>query len=344
MEKAVKSFLESRGFRNSQDYNFSTSELISVMTNAGASAAHPLLQDAQWEHWKDAAKNPGEEGNSRRVVLRGGPQKAAGDESAKPATTKVGMKRMEPPTVESIVSEYMHRMEDRQKASDLKSMQLHIEEASRIGGLTATDMTRLTTAAKGAVEATMVLWRNNMDNWVRGQLMDATPQNARPRLENMGSVYFGNQSSGPQDTSIWKKTVEDVLPEEKRKAWKQEQDARREYRDKAVTSAVIVQFQKRCPITQHQQEQIESMVREVVKDYGPDIQSWLSEPWFLSSYYCLIPLAGVPEKKLAEVLKPEQMKRVKETALPQAEQYWEGIKQQHDQRVRMGNQNIIYND
>ncbi len=62
MEKAVKSFLESRGFRNSQDYNFSTSELISVMTNAGASAAHPLLQDAQWEHWKDAVKNPGEEG------------------------------------------------------------------------------------------------------------------------------------------------------------------------------------------------------------------------------------------------------------------------------------------
>jgi len=343
MEKPMKSFLESRGFRSNQEYNFSVTELISVMTGAGGTVAKPVLQPAQWDHWKDVSKNLGEDGNSRRMMFRGGLQKVA-VEPAKPAPAKIGVKRVEPPSVETIVSEYLHKMEERQKTSDLKAMQLHVEEASRIGGLSPEAMAKLTTAAKGAVEMTMVTWRSNMDNWVRSQLMDATPANARPRLENMGSVYFGNQSAGPQDTPVWKSTVEDVLPEDKRKAWKQEQQARQDYRDKAVTSAVILQFQKRCPVTQKQQEQIESLVKVVVKDYGPDIQNWLSEPWFLSSYYCLIPLAGVPEKKLAEVLKPEQMKRVKENALPQAEQYWEGIKQQHDQRLRSGNRNIIFSD
>jgi hypothetical protein len=246
--------------------------------------------------------------------------------------------------VESIISEHLHKMEERQTAHDLRLMQLRIEEATRIGALSSDAVSRLTTAAKGAVESTLALWRSNMDNWVRGQLMDATPQNARPRLENMGTVYFGNQSAGPQESPIWKKSVEELLPEDKRNAWKKEQDERRAYYDKAVTSAVMIQLQRRCPVTRHQSETLETLIRDVVKDYGPDIQSWLSEPWYLSSYYCLIPLAGVPEKKLTEVLKPDQMKRLKETALPQAEQYWEGIKQQHDQRLRMGAQSVIYSD
>jgi hypothetical protein len=48
----------------------------------------------------------------------------------------------------------------------------------------------------------------------------------------------------------------------------------------------------------------------------------------------MVPVAGVAEKDLAAVLTPEQMKNFKDRDLPDAMQYWEGIENNHKNRVK----------
>ena len=62
----------------------------------------------------------------------------------------------------------------------------------------------------------------------------------------------------------------------------------------------------------------------------------MSNQWFLQYYYALVPLGGVTEKQLQEILTPEQWKLCKERDLPDAMQYWEGIKNNHEQRMKQG--------
>ena len=49
-----------------------------------------------------------------------------------------------------------------------------------------------------------------------------------------------------------------------------------------------------------------------------------------------VPLAGVAEKDMQAILTPEQWRLCKERDLPDALQYWDGIKINHEQRVKQG--------
>ena len=75
-------------------------------------------------------------------------------------------------------------------------------------------------------------------------------------------------------------------------------------------------------------------MHKVLSEYLPDIERYMSQQWFLQYYYAMVPVAGVPEQDMKAILTPEQWKLCKERDLPDAEQYWEGIRNNHEQRMK----------
>jgi hypothetical protein len=71
-------------------------------------------------------------------------------------------------------------------------------------------------------------------------------------------------------------------------------------------------------------------------EYQPDIERYMSGAWFLQYYYALVPVAGVPEKDIQAILPAAQWKLCKERDLPDAMQYWEGIENNHKNRLKQG--------
>ena len=329
-EAAVKKMFGDQGIREEQEYDVDSTEMIHALAKAKEQDVKPLLDEAQWKRWKDMANYDGSD--QRRFMPMNGPKPPA----PKPPPAKKDGKRVEPPSAESVISEHLFHQSDTLRSRYIAAMQLRVEEAARLGALPPAGVARLATAAKGAVENMLSPWKSSMDSYVRSQLQDATPQNVRPKLEGMGTISMSGYGEGAQDSPLWKTAIDEVMPAEKKKLWKQEQDARNDYQNTAMTGVVLYHLQRQCPITREQWKNLEPLIKRIVNDYTPDLNGWFSSPWYLYSYYVFVPLAGVPEKDLEKVLGPTRMKQVKNTVLPRGQEYWDSIKEQHDQRVRNG--------
>ena len=96
------------------------------------------------------------------------------------------------------------------------------------------------------------------------------------------------------------------------------------------------ELDRRRRLTAVQCVRIEAVIQKVLAEYLPDIERYMSQQWFLQYYYALVPMGGVPDKEMQAILTPEQWKLCKDRDLPDAMQYWEGIKQNHEQRVKQG--------
>jgi hypothetical protein len=84
-------------------------------------------------------------------------------------------------------------------------------------------------------------------------------------------------------------------------------------------------------------------VQKVLAEYQPDLERYMSTNWFLQYYYAMVPVAGVPEKEMQGILTPQQWKLYKDRDLPDAVQYWEGIENNHKNRLKQGgNENQIF--
>lgn len=326
--KRISEMLKEQGIRLEQEFNIDTSQMIHVLANAKSEEVRPFLDEKQWIRWQDGRNAKSSYQSFETPQGQGSKKKPASASSAKP-----GGKRPEPPNADVIISEHLRNRCNSLAASEVQIMESQVEEAIRVGSLSPEAGRHLMTAAKGSVELMMKPWRTSMDSWVRNQLRDATAQNVRPRLEGMGMISF-RQTTDPKDLSLWKKTLEEVMPADRLKVWQKEQDARAAYYADTVTDLVLFQTQRRCPLNDEQTKKLKPLLKKVIDEYGPDIQNWISSPWYLSSYYCTIPLAGIPQKELEKILGAERLKQAEGTVLSMGAQYWEGIKSQHDIRMR----------
>jgi hypothetical protein len=329
-EAVIKKMFGDQGIREEQEYDLDSTEMIRSLAKAREQDVKPLMDDGQWKRWKDLANYDGSD--QRRYI----PTNGTKTPPPKPPPAKKDGKRLEPPTAESIISEHLSQQSHTLWTKQVAAMQLRVEEAARVGALPPEGVARLATAAKGAVENLLAPWKSSMDGYVRSQLRDATPQNVRPKLDGMGTISMSGYGSGAEDSPLWKEALNEVMPPDKRKLWQQEQDARTDYQNAAMTGVVLYHLQRQCPITVDQRKSLEPLIKRVVNDYTPDLNGWFSSPWYLYSYYVFVPMAGVPEKELEKVLGPSRMKQVKNTVLPRGQEYWDNIKEQHDQRVRNG--------
>lgn len=278
----------------------------------------PLLDEAQWKRWQ------------KEVKTNNDPSQRRAPEPAK--ANAATAKKPELASVESVISDHLYKLQERERTTRYAFMRVKVEEASRIGALSPQASARLETAAQGAVEMSLTEWLNSMAGWLRNSLSTATPQSIRAQLEGMGTISYGSGSE-PKENSLWKETVDEVLPAEARALWNKEQDARDTYRFRAIARTVLAEVNRRSPIRDEQASKLEPIIAKIAKEYTPDLNEWYSPPWYAYGYIICAPLAGVPEKDMKEIFSADELKRLKEAVLDQAEQNWTNVKEMHESRL-----------
>ena len=152
---------------------------------------------------------------------------------------------------------------------------------------------------------------------------------------------FG-QVKGLHSTEIegFDKTVERELTAPQRAAWQRELDARTAYRDAAIVSLVLGEFDRRYLLTAPQWDRLLALLGKVMQGYGPDMQrlfaySAASAPWYLQGFTMFLPLQGIPEDDLEKALGKERWERwTSSSEHANGSQYWRNVMTFHEQRKK----------
>ena len=290
-----------------------------------------ILDETQWKRWKEACLGRNNRATFRRVVISN-TKTAAG---AKPAA-----RAAEPEELEHAVSDYLHEKSGSERKRLLGLNLLKAEDAARVVGLGAEAMARLATAARGATEETLAVWKQNTEQSTRSQLREATPDSVKLRLASMDTYSYERTSSSLSAApAVWEETVKAELTEPQRAAWQKEIEARTDYRDKTIAATVMSEFDRRVPLTPEQWSSLEPKVEAAVRDYSPDIGRMFSYSypyaWYLQSYTMFIPIAAVPEKEMKELLTRKQWDAWTSTGeFSNVSNYWENVQSYHTQRMK----------
>ncbi len=300
--------------RRQQYWSYNANQLFQNAGKVKEDTARAILDNVQWKHWKEliAATN----GSSRNILpdMNGTFPEAADMEAA--------------------ISQHLYKMFVAERSRTLAAMMPQVEEAARLLSLPEPTVTKLTTAAKGAVETSLEYWRQFTENFVRQSVQTATPKNILQTLAGTARANFSRTETKPQNTELWKTTLQTTLNEAQLKKLQHVADERQDYRLKSMAAMCVSELDRRRKLSADQCARVETAVQQVLAEYLPDIERYMSTQWFLQYYYALVPLAGVADKEMQAILTPEQWKLCKERDLPDAVQYWEGIKTNHDQRLK----------
>ena len=239
----------------------------------------------------------------------------------------------EKPDIEWEISRHLHQLGVNERKRLLEVMLAKVDDAKRVLSLPDDKVKRLTTAAKGAVEASMEEWRTQVESWVRNSVERATSATVKATLANLARSTYNTQSKGPQTQDRWRETITTLLSESEQTAWKKVLDARKDYRTAAMATMSVNELDRRRRLTPEQVTQVHQLISTVIDDYLPDIERYMNHSWHLQYYYALLPLAGVKEADLKSALTERQWKLVQERDLSDALQYWEGIESYHKQRL-----------
>lgn len=303
------------GQRSQQYWSYNPVQLFQQAGKVEEKRVREILDDKQHVRWLELVRPAG--GSSRNVIPKASTSGEVGD-------------------LEVAIAAHLYKLFVTERKRVLENMMPLVEDAQRVLSLPPDVVARLTTAAKGAVEESLGLWRQNTERYVRQTVQSATPKNILQALAATERVSFGRMEGAAQNSALWQTALSTSLDAEQRQRLKQVTDARLKYRLGAMAAMSVSELDRRRRLSTDQSAKLEEAIRNVVAEHLPEIERHMSFQWFLQYYYALVPLGGVPEKELQSILTPEQWKLVKERDLPDAMQYWEGIKTSHDQRVKQG--------
>lgn len=303
--------------RREEYWGLTTAQLMQAAARVKKEALEPLLDEVQEKHWHELI-------NTQDVSRQA--QRKAG---ALP----------EVPDVEVAISEHLYKMYVAERKKKLATTLSQIEEAQRLLGLSQSEVKRLMTAAKGAVESSMSYWRQNMERYVRQMTQNANGKNVLQMLSSTGRVSFSRgEADSPQETDVWKMALKTELDAAQRAELVKVAKVRRNYRLNAMAAMTVSELDRRRRLTTTQCGKVEDAVAKVLEDYETDLGRYMSgNLWCLQYYYAIVPVAGVPEKEMQAILSPAKWKEFKERDLPDAMQYWESIENNHKNRLRKNN-------
>ncbi|TLD71170.1 hypothetical protein FEM03_09700 [Phragmitibacter flavus] len=308
-QKLVSKQLEQFNFDYTTPTHFHQTYFLNMTETEDGKELATVLTPRQWEHWK-----------SLRERQRQQPPKPSED-----------LAGLDP---EIIIARHLHHLDQRERAQRLSQMQMHTDEATRIATLSEKAAAHLNTAAKGAVESTMDFWRKSMANYMRQQTRQTTPEALQQRLNGLGSMRFSNNEPQAEDHPIWKTAVVQILPEDRRQTWKDEQSARARYLNEAIATNVLAQLNQQSPISTDHAETLKPHIIEVLTDHSHEFLGWFSDGWYYSPHQVLTPICGVPEDVLKTTFTEKRLTTLRETVLAQGQSYWDSIKQQREQRLK----------
>ena len=304
--------------RRQQYWSYNVTQLFQNAGKVKEEMARAILDDVQLKRWKELIVPSNH--TSRNVM------------------PDMNGNFPEAPDMEAAISQHLYKMFVAERSRTMAAMMPQVEEASRLLSLPEPAVARLTTAAKGAVETSLESWRQFTENFVRQSVQTATPKNLLQTLAGTARANYSRNDTKPQNTELWKTALQTTLNEDQLKKLKHVADERQDYRLKAMAAMCTSELDRRRKLSSDQSARLETAVQQVLAEYLPDIERYMSGQWFLQYYYALVPLAGVAEKEMQAILTPEQWKLCKERDLPDAMQYWEGIKNNHEQRKKQGGQ------
>jgi hypothetical protein len=294
--KNVPELLADNSANNFGYYGYST-EMFYAMAGATDADLKSILDEIQMKHWRKLTE-PDDTGT--------------GKVKSKPEANAA------PEDVDRAISSFLFEKEKTERKRLIEASDLKMEDAVRVADLSADARAQLELAVRGAAEERLVGWRWFIEQQIRAQVQEATPQNIKQRLDGIQDfifqqrIFFGGRGgAGSQaDQDIWEKTVDIELDAKQKEAWKKETDARAAFRDSAIAEFIISEFDRRYQLTPDQSARLEPVISKIVQDCSPDISRIFSSaantPWFLEGPYALLPFAGVPEADLKAILTKDQ--------------------------------------
>lgn len=239
-----------------------------------------------------------------------------------PASTRTGGNDAQTDTISS----YLHARAVRERAELLRHMLFRVEDARRALRLSPEKAARLTTAAKGAVEAAMASWREKMESLA---LSEAGAAGA----ELAGVLVAARNAAGalklhsPAREPVWREAVGEVLSQQEQDQWQKEMVERGAYRVAALVEVTTAELARRYRLTEAQCEKMRKMLPPVIAKTVKDIEDQVTaaEPWcwHLQCSGCLMPLAGLPKAELRAVLTRRQWNHLEEQDMATAKEVWD---------------------
>lgn len=327
---------------------------------AGEPLLNPNSDPEHWKVWKGAegARRLNEilDDRQERMVAKGVARFEKGNsgmgssqEVAAEVLRHPALGAEEPEAVEEVVSKYLAEDSQEHAMKGFDSIMRDVDAVVRVLGLDEGVRAELELGAKGTVQAAAEAHRVNQGRWIRAQTQGATTATIRNRLKNLGgyTFQFGNEGNTP---------VEDVLneaiDEKQKEVVLAYQDAVRKRRDEAIAEVALGRLQKALGLSTEQREKLGKALVRVMGRYGPDIEmsfrGWGERmPWFLQSYYLMMPGAGVEERELKGLLNERQREIWDEQVTERGGHYWGQILEYHEQRVkskgeRQANRRILF--
>ncbi len=302
--------------RRQQYWSYSPQQLYQNAGKAKPESVREILDEVQWKRWQELT---------------------ASNSSSPRNTAETNGTQPEVPDMEAAISKHLYQMFLTERKKALDAMLPQVEEAQRVLALPEETVKQLTTAAKGAVEQSLGSWRQNTERYVRQTVQSATPKNILQLLTGTVRVSFGRGNGDtPQATEVWQTALKDMLTPAQSKQLQTVAQARQGFRLRAMAGMTVAELDRRRRLSNEQCAKLEPQVQKVLAEYQPDLERYMSTNWFLQYYYAMVPVAGVPEKEMQGILTPQQWKLYKDRDLPDAVQYWEGIENNHKNRLKQG--------
>lgn len=237
--------------------------------------------------------------------------------------------------LERLLSENLLRRYDDARTERLADMESHLEDLRRHARLTPDQQQTLELAMHGAVQDSLALFRQQVSSWLRQSISGATGALVRQRLIQLGTAGFGNEVP-PKDTDFWLATLERVLGPVQREAWLQAQAEREQELRRAQVLLVVSELEHQLALSAEQVAFFEPKIADLIAQYADDLDDYRgARRWHLHAYSMLTPVAGIPEAELKKHLTPAQLELWMEKAENQVRHYWEGVKRNHDNRLRL---------
>lgn len=314
--------------------NYSRSSFYSAASGDQEDAIKGILDPIQWQHWRElSALKDVQDGN---VYMDTSFQLPAEGEASKPEAAP------EPETTENAISDYLADKAAAERQTVLGATLLRAEDAARVAHLTPEVTERLKTAARGSAEYYLNGWYMSVEQMLRSQVGDATPDSIKQKLGSIPNYQFqegllrnGAMQSGGGGQTLWDNAVKAALSPDQAKAWKQEVDGRSAYEQKAIGGMIVWAFSQRVGLSPDQTAKLQPMVTKILADYSEDIGNFFSNGgvWYLQSFEMYLPICGIPDKELKGVLSEEQMDRWNRCdEHSNASMYWTAIAQNHKAR------------
>ncbi len=199
----------------------------------------------------------------------------------------------------------------------------------------------LRAGAKGAVEAEVAYYKNNLPRFVKRNISQWLANAERdPSKPLVARVSFGQERATAAHSEIWGRSLDRFLSDGEREAWREANEEFREVQRRRMAGATLACLECQMALSGEQREELEIEILKVLKEYEPDLVALYDKEfgklWYLDTSSSLYPLAGIPKKRFNAILTGGQQTLWKKTRADRASRSWRYLQQARKRREKRG--------